>query len=90
MRFDHPKMAREPHSPTWMCFPAVSPRSVRSYSDFVQYLKEKHPRIRAGKLDFEGKNDVLWWVPESVDGGGGGGGGHGDGDGGDHDGDSSA
>jgi hypothetical protein len=44
-------------------------RQVRSYGDFVQYLQGKHPGIRAGKLDFEGKNDVLWWIPES-DGGG--------------------
>ena len=35
----------------------------------MQYLQGKHPGIRAGKLDFEGKNDVLWWIPES-DGGG--------------------
>jgi hypothetical protein len=38
---------------------------VRSYGDFVQYLQGKHPGIRAGKLDFEGKNDVLWWIPQS-------------------------
>jgi hypothetical protein len=36
---------------------------VRSFENLVQWLQEKHPDIKKEVLDFEGKNQVLWWAP---------------------------
>jgi hypothetical protein len=42
-------------------------RSVSNYADLCEWLKAKHPGIRVGKLDFEGKNTVLYMLPEDTE-----------------------
>ena len=41
-------------------------RPVSNYDDLCEFLKAKHPRIREAKLDFEGKNTVLFMGPEDI------------------------
>lgn len=46
--------------------PRPGGRLVRSYPDLVEYLRRKDPRIQLETLDFEGRNQVLWWTPPST------------------------
>jgi hypothetical protein len=39
-------------------------KQVRSFEDFIVWLTAKHPAIKTDILDFDGKNQVLWWIPE--------------------------
>ena len=36
---------------------------MSQYDDFLRYLKRKNPAIRSRTLDFEGRNEVLYWHP---------------------------
>eukprot|EP01088_Endostelium_zonatum_P013261 TRINITY_DN2770_c0_g1_i1.p1 TRINITY_DN2770_c0_g1~~TRINITY_DN2770_c0_g1_i1.p1 ORF type:complete len:421 (-),score=126.31 TRINITY_DN2770_c0_g1_i1:133-1263(-) len=42
-------------------------RIVKTYDDLVQYLMEKDERIRMEKVDFEGRNKVLFMLPEDFE-----------------------
>lgn len=43
-------------------------RPVRTYEDLLVWLSLKHPRVRRQQLDFEGRNTVLFTLPEDMDG----------------------
>ena len=36
---------------------------IRTYEQFIDYLKEKNPEIREKKLGFRGRDKVLYWKP---------------------------
>ncbi len=38
-------------------------QGVKRYSSFIQYLLEKDDRIQSKKLNFQGRNIVLYWFP---------------------------
>ena len=38
-------------------------RSVKSYSDLIEYLLTKSPHIHAVQLDFDGRNVLLHYAP---------------------------
>eukprot|EP00873_Tetraselmis_striata_P038309 jgi/Tetstr1/458573/TSEL_044976.t1 len=37
-------------------------RPVRSYEDFLSYLRAKHPGLREGRLNFVGRSRVIYWL----------------------------
>lgn len=41
---------------------------VRSYSQFIDYLAAKHPDIQRTTLNFEGKNQCLYWFGKPANG----------------------
>ncbi|GMH91825.1 hypothetical protein TrST_g2653 [Triparma strigata] len=41
-------------------FAGESNDSVRTHEQFCEYLKNKHPTFKESKLDFKGKNVVIW------------------------------
>eukprot|EP01063_Lacrimia_lanifica_P008780 TRINITY_DN15821_c0_g1_i1.p1 TRINITY_DN15821_c0_g1~~TRINITY_DN15821_c0_g1_i1.p1 ORF type:complete len:422 (+),score=141.63 TRINITY_DN15821_c0_g1_i1:49-1314(+) len=41
-------------------------RQVQSYEQLVAYLAARGPGIRTDRLDFGGKNTVVWWDPASA------------------------
>jgi hypothetical protein len=42
---------------------ATKKRQVRSYADFCRYLLAKSPLLRSERLDFEGRNLVIYYLP---------------------------
>jgi hypothetical protein len=40
---------------------------VKSYSQLIEYLMNKHERIRAVELDFDGRNILLYYLPLSLE-----------------------
>ena len=41
-------------------------QGVKRYKSFIQYLLEKNDRIQSKKLDFQGRNVVLYWFPDAT------------------------
>jgi len=41
-------------------------RPVRSHEDLLDWLALKHPRTRRQQLDFEGRNTVLYTLPDDM------------------------
>ncbi len=39
---------------------------MRSYAQLVEYLLAKHADIRAVELDFDGRNILLYYLPQDV------------------------
>ena len=39
---------------------------VKAYEDLVTYLKQKDPRIQSAELDFDGKNTILYMLPDQL------------------------
>ena len=39
---------------------------VTTYEELVVVLREKSPAIQTAFLDFHGRNQVLYWLPEGV------------------------
>lgn len=39
-------------------------RPVRKYEELIEYLQLKHPSIKSHQLEFEGRNTVLFWIPD--------------------------
>ena len=40
-------------------------RPVVTHAEFCDYLCEKNPKIKRAQLEFEGRNDVLYWVDDT-------------------------